>query len=83
MWNNRLIVLRWLAFFHTTVYDLFVWATEQLVLDDTELTDAPDYHYLSRPEKYAEAVRKASHVVRKITGKEMKEGRAHSYFYGK
>jgi hypothetical protein len=61
---------------------LSVFAVEQLVLEDKELTDAPDYHYLSRPERYAEAVRKASHFVRKLKGS-FQEGRAHSYFYGK
>jgi len=52
------------------------------VLDDKEFTDVTDYHYLSRPEKYAEGVRKASLLIRK-TKQSSIDSRANTYFYGK
>ena len=53
---------------------------ETLACEDKALTEAPDYHFLSRPEKYNEAVRKAGHYIQTLKGR---VDRADSYFYGK
>lgn len=54
---------------------------EALAYEDKALTEAPDYNFLSRPEKYNEAVRKAGHYIRTLKGKKVID-RADSYFYG-
>lgn len=54
---------------------------EEIACNDKSLTEAKDYHFLSRPEKYNEAVRKAGHYMRMLKEKSL-ENRADAYFYG-
>jgi hypothetical protein len=40
--------------------------TEQLVANDKDVAQAPDYHFLSRTEKYNEAIRKSAIFIRMV-----------------
>jgi len=51
-------------------------------MQDVELRKGPDYHYLSRPERYSEGVRKASHFIRCVRDKTL-DGRVNTYYFGK
>jgi len=44
-------------------------SAELKAIQDRELHKGPDFHYLSIPERYSEAVRKASHFVHRIQEK--------------
>lgn len=54
---------------------------ETMVCEDKALTECPDYHFLSRPEKYNEAVRKAGHYIQRLKERSL-QNRADAYFYG-
>jgi len=47
-----------------------------------ELRNGPDYSYLSRPDRYAEAVRKASRFINFVRDKTL-DGRIDTYYFGK
>lgn len=54
---------------------------EALAYEDKALTEVPDFNFLSRPERYNEAMRKAGHYIRTLKGKPSVD-RADSHFYG-
>ena len=56
-------------------------STELKAIQDSELHKGPDYHYLSRPERYSEGVRKASHFVSCVRDKTL-DGRIDAYYFG-
>jgi len=55
---------------------------ELKAIQDRELHKGPDYHYLSRPERYSEGVRKASHFIRYIRDKTL-DGIIDTYYFSK
>jgi len=59
-----------------------MFLSELKAIQDKELHKGPDYHYLSRPERYSEAVRKASCFIRCIHDKTL-NGRIDTYYFGK
>lgn len=45
---------------------IFCVFPEHLALSDPVIADGPDYYYLSREERYSEALRKYTHMIKKI-----------------
>jgi len=56
--------------------------SELKAIQDRELHKTPDYHYLSRPERYSEGVHKASRFIRFVRDKTL-DGRIDTYYFGK
>jgi len=59
-----------------------VFFSERKAIDDKELSKSPDYHYLSRVQRYSEGVRKASHFISFVRDKTL-DGRIDTYYFGK
>jgi len=55
---------------------------ELKAIQDIELNKGLDNYYMSRPEQYSEAVRKASHFIRYVRDKTL-DGRVDTYFFEK
>ena len=55
---------------------------EQKAIQDRELGKSPDYHYLSRVQRYSEGVRKASRFISFVRDKTL-DGRIDTYYFGK
>ena len=55
---------------------------ELKALQDRELNKSPDYHYLSREQRYSEGVRKASRFISLVRDKTL-NGRIDTHYFGK
>ena len=63
------------------LYETVDMVAELKAIQDKELHKGPDYHYLSRQERYSEGVRKASHFIRCIRDTTL-DGLIDRYYFG-